>query len=300
MEKLIRLLVLGVSVAVGSEGFQSAQTAATTSTTRTTASPIFSPRRYIEPRLRKRLLYVARRLRRLTVVDLVLRLRRFLWGPTRSRLPAEHAARLSALRQLTTDDRKRAAKHGMPLDDRTLCRYLEAAGWSMNFGDRSVATAIADTVAWRERTPAARSPALNDDAVSVTRVVSPHGERVVSVRPARRSKAWWSENLVAAVELACRAAPNVCVVIDCGSSSGADLLEAAKRAAPTFPILSTHYPGRLGRVVVVNAAPGSRACWWFIRPLIDRNTRHKVFFLNDLQALKRNLGIDLVTGAHVV
>ena len=38
--------------------------------------------------------------------------------------------------------KRRARSTGMPLDDATLCRYLECAGWRLAFDDRSVCAAI--------------------------------------------------------------------------------------------------------------------------------------------------------------
>lgn len=222
--------------------------------------------------------------------------RSILFGRRREQhLPAGKATTLKELRIATTRARRSAAKHGMPLDDGTLCRYLEAAGWTLSFPDRSVASAIEDTVAWRERTPAARSPAHPDDAVlRVTPIISKRNERVLALRPAKRSAKWWTESLVSAVEIASRSSSSgsVCVVVDCANTKGSELLEAAKNAAPTFPVLSTHYPGRLGRVIVLKAAPTSRACWWFVRNLLDEKTRRKIDFVDNSQALSAALGID--------
>lgn len=246
-----------------------------------------------------RLISAARKLRGLSSIEealklLLNRIRRAMRWRRKRRLDKSNEAILRALRAATCNARRSAAKHGMPLNDSTLCRYLQAAGWSLDFPDRSVAAAIADTVAWRERTPAARSPAPPDNAVvRVTPLVTTRGERLVALRPVKRSAKWWSDSLVAAVELACRESNYVCVVIYCGDSSGADLLDAAKHAAPTFPIFSMHYPGRLGRVVVLDAKPASRACWWFIKNLIDVHTRNKICFIPDIHALKQLTGVDL-------
>lgn len=208
-------------------------------------------------------------------------------------------ALVSTLRaQLDSPDLRRcAARCGMPLDDATLSRYLKAASWSLDFPDRSVKAAIEDTVKWRTVTPAAHSPHDGDlgQALAVTSLVSYKRERVLAFQCGVAASDDWADSLVRAVELGSRQNGRVCVVVDCRHSSGGALLSLARAVAPAFPLLSTHYPGRLGRVFVLGAGPASKTCWWFIKNLIDKPTRQKIFFIASLDDLVRYIDADAAT-----
>ncbi|KAJ8613983.1 hypothetical protein CTAYLR_005640 [Chrysophaeum taylorii] len=216
---------------------------------------------------------------------------------TAGTLTASQRSMIAMLRVEVARLKAVAAKRGMPLDDATLRRYLEAAGWSLQFRDRSVARAVEHTVEWRASAAAVRKPELDGRGLLLSQAAK-SGDRVLRCEcklTAGRSPKWWQHALVSAVELASRdhATAKVCVLVDCRGAPGSSLFDAARSAASAFPLLSTHYPGRLGHVYVLGAGPASRACWWFIKNLLDANTRAKISFVSDTSALKQK-GFKLV------
>ncbi|KAJ1449435.1 hypothetical protein M885DRAFT_622558 [Pelagophyceae sp. CCMP2097] len=205
--------------------------------------------------------------------------------------PAQRRA-LAALRaEVDAPTHRAAARAGMPLTDATLARYLACAGWAPRFRDRSVAAAVADTVAWRGRAPEVRRRGKRRGTLATacwrTRAVTARGEAVVVVRCSaiRGGDAnAWREHLVRTVEEALGGrAQAVLVVVDCRGASSRRLLDAARAASPAFPVLATHYPGRLGGVAVVGCGAAGHACWWVVRAVLDEPTRAKIAFYDDVR-----------------
>ncbi|CAM9360934.1 unnamed protein product [Phaeothamnion confervicola] len=190
------------------------------------------------------------------------------------------------------EKRARAVRHD--LSEPTLCRYLEAAYWSLTCGGEAIAAQLAATVAWREAYGAYRIPDADARAadaggagVFFVRGRDRSGRPVVYINPARLAPGQSADDtiqaLVYTLERATRALPpgveEITFVVDC-RGFGLGRLPPVGFLKKAFQLLMAHYPMRIGHIVMANAGPSVQLVWHVVAPLVTERTKRKMFFLH--------------------
>ncbi len=183
-----------------------------------------------------------------------------------------------------------ARKGKMPLDDACLERYLAAAKWSLDFPDRPVVDAIGATAAWRASTVAARAP----DSIRVEPAwrrffwssgVKTRRKEAVLVLHARHAVDAPLSHLIRVIEGGCRSTQRACVVLDARGAPSSSLFDVAKKMQKALPVFQAHYPGRLGRVVVLEGGRPAALIWGVLSKLCDDEAKARIAFVDSLDQL---------------
>ena len=183
-----------------------------------------------------------------------------------------------------------ARKGKMPLDDACLERYLAAARWSLDFPDRPVVDAIGATAAWRASTVAARAP----DSIRAepewrrffwSAGVKTRRKEAVLVLHARHAVDAPLSHLIRVIEGGCRSTQRACVVLDARGAPSSSLFDVAKKMQKALPVFQAHYPGRLGRVVVLEGGRPAALIWGVLSKLCDDEAKARIAFVDSLDQL---------------
>ena len=198
-----------------------------------------------------------------------------------------------------------ARKGKLALDDACLERYLAAARWSLDFPDRPVVDAIGATAAWRASTVAARAP----DSIRVEpewrRFFSGTGvktrrKEAVLVLHARHAVDAPLSHLIRVIEGGCRSTQRVCVVLDARGAPSSALFDVAKKMQKALPVFQAHYPGRLGRVVVVEGGRPAALIWGVLSKLCDDEAKARIAFVDSLDQLDAIVSVAELNGRDAV
>ena len=185
----------------------------------------------------------------------------------------------------------RDARRGkLALDDACLERYLAAAKWSLDFPDRPVVDAIGATAAWRASTSAARAPDSIRTEPAWRRFfwssgVKTRRKEAVLVLHARHAVDAPLSHLIRVIEGGCRSTQRVCVVLDARGAPSSSLFDVAKKMQKALPVFQAHYPGRLGRVVVVEGGRPAALIWGVLSKLCDDEAKARIVFVDSLDQL---------------
>ena len=183
-----------------------------------------------------------------------------------------------------------ARKGKLALHDACLERYLAAAKWSLDFPDRPVVDAIGATAAWRASTVAARAP----DSIRVepewrrffwSSGVKTRRKEAVLVLHARHAVDAPLSHLIRVIEGGCRSTQRVCVVLDARGAPSSSLFDVAKKMQKALPVFQAHYPGRLGRVVVLEGGRPAALIWGVLSKLCDDEAKARIAFVDSLDQL---------------
>ena len=183
-----------------------------------------------------------------------------------------------------------ARKGKLALDDACLERYLAAAKWSLDFPDRPVVDAIGATAAWRASTSAARAP----DSIRTEPAwrqffwsagVKTRRKEAVLVLHARHAVDAPLSHLIRVIEGGCRSTQRACVVLDARGAPSSSLFDVAKKMQKALPVFQAHYPGRLGRVVVVEGGRPAALIWGVLSKLCDDEAKARIVFVDALGQL---------------
>ena len=183
-----------------------------------------------------------------------------------------------------------ARKGKMPLDDACLERYLAAAKWSLDFPDRPVVDAIGATATWRASTVAARAPDSIRTEPAWRRFfwsagVKTRRKEAVLVLHARHAVDAPLSHLIRVIEGGCRSTQRACVVLDARGAPSSSLFDVAKKMQKALPVFQAHYPGRLGRVVVVEGGRPAALIWGVLSKLCDDEAKARIAFVDSLDQL---------------
>ena len=183
-----------------------------------------------------------------------------------------------------------ARKGKLALDDACLERYLAAAKWSLDFPDRPVVDAIGATAAWRASTVAARAPDSIRAEPAWRRFfwssgVKTRRKEAVLILHARHAVDAPLSHLIKVIEGGCRSTPRVCVVLDARGAPSSSLFDVAKKMQKALPVFQAHYPGRLGRVVVVEGGRPAALIWGVLSKLCDDEAKARIAFVDSLDQL---------------
>ena len=183
-----------------------------------------------------------------------------------------------------------ARKGKLPLDDACLERYLAAAKWSLDFPDRPVVDAIGATAAWRASTSAARAPDSIRAEPAWRRFfwsagVKTRRKEAVLVLHARHAVDAPLSHLIRVIEGGCRSTQRACVVLDARGAPSSSLFDVAKKMQKALPVFQAHYPGRLGRVVVLEGGRPAALIWGVLSKLCDDEAKARIAFVDSLDQL---------------
>ena len=185
----------------------------------------------------------------------------------------------------------RDARRGkLALDDACLERYLAAAKWSLDFPDRPVVDAIGATATWRASTVAARAPDSIRTEPAWRRFfwsagVKTRRKEAVLVLHARHAVDAPLSHLIRVIEGGCRSTQRACVVLDARGAPSSSLFDVAKKMQKALPVFQAHYPGRLGRVVVVEGGRPAALIWGVLSKLCDDEAKARIAFVDSLDQL---------------
>ena len=183
-----------------------------------------------------------------------------------------------------------ARKGKLALDDACLERYLAAAKWSLDFPDRPVVDAIGATAAWRASTSAARAPDSIRTEPAWRRFfwsagVKTRRKEAVLVLHARHAVDAPLSHLIRVIEGGCRSTQRACVVLDARGAPSSSLFDVAKKMQKALPVFQAHYPGRLGRVVVLEGGRPAALIWGVLSKLCDDEAKARIAFVDSLDQL---------------
>ena len=198
-----------------------------------------------------------------------------------------------------------ARKGKMPLDDACLERYLAAAKWSLDFPDRPVVDAIGATATWRASTVAARAPDSIRTEPAWRRFfwsagVKTRRKEAVLVLHARHAVDAPLSHLIRVIEGGCRSTPRVCVVLDARGAPSSSLFDVAKKMQKALPVFQAHYPGRLGRVVVLEGGRPAALIWGVLSKLCDDEAKARIAFVDSLDQLDTIVSVAELNGRDAV
>jgi len=221
----------------------------------------------------------------------------FVTAPVRLRMKPT-TARSQLLEVLRAEVRMRpsllkdARRGRLLLDDACLERYLSAARWSLDFPDRPVFDAIEATARWRASCNAARAPdALGKPPDTLRRFfwatdVKTKRKEALLMLHARNAVDAPLSHLVRVIESGCRQSQRVCVVLDCRGAPSSALFDVAKKLQKALPVFQAHYPGRLGKVIVLAAGRPGALIWGVLSKVCDDEAKQRICFLDDLEMLE--------------
>ena len=198
-----------------------------------------------------------------------------------------------------------ARKGKLTLDDACLERYLAAAKWSLDFPDRPVVDAIAATASWRAATSAAHKPdAIRTESewrrfFSASSVKTRRKESVLILH-ARHAVDAPLAHLIKVIEGGCRSTPRVCVVLDARGAPSSSLFDVAKKMQKALPVFQAHYPGRLGRVVVLEGGRPVSLIWGVLSKLCDEEAKARIVFVDALDQLDAIVSVAELNGRDAV
>ena len=92
-------------------------------------------------------------------------------------------------------------------------------------------------------------------------------------------------HLIRVIEGGCSSTPRVCVVLDARGAPSSSLFDVAKKMQKALPVFQAHYPGRLGRVVVVEVGPAGALIWGVLSKLCDDEAKARIAFVDSLDQL---------------
>ena len=198
-----------------------------------------------------------------------------------------------------------ARKGKMPLDDACLERYLAAAKWSLDFPDRPVVDAIGATATWRASTVAARAPDSIRTEPAWRRFfwsagVKTRRKEAVLVLHARHAVDAPLSHLIRVIEGGCRSTQRACVVLDARGAPSSSLFDVAKKMQKALPVFQAHYPGRLGRVVVVEGGRPAALIWGVLSKLCDDEAKARIAFVDSLDQLDAIVSVAELNGRDAV
>ena len=198
-----------------------------------------------------------------------------------------------------------ARKGKLALDDACLERYLAAAKWSLDFPDRPVVDAIGATAAWRAATSAARAPDSIRTEPAWRRFfwsagVKTRRKEAVLVLHARHAVDAPLSHLIKVIEGGCRSTQRVCVVLDARGAPSSSLFDVAKKMQKALPVFQAHYPGRLGRVVVLEGGRPAALIWGVLSKLCDDEAKARIAFVDSLDQLDAIIGVAELNGRDAV
>ena len=198
-----------------------------------------------------------------------------------------------------------ARKGKLTLDDACLERYLAAAKWSLDFPDRPVVDAIAATASWRAATSAAHKPdSIRTESewrrfFSASHVRTRRKEAVLILH-ARHAVDAPLSHLIKVIEQGCRSTPRVCVVLDARGAPSSSLFDVAKKMQKALPVFQAHYPGRLGRVVVLEGGRPVSLIWGVLSKLCDEEAKARIMFVDSLEQLDAIVSVAELNGRDAV
>jgi len=198
--------------------------------------------------------------------------------------------------------KQRAEKVKWPIDDSNLRRWIDAFGMKETLIDQ-----IQNTVQWREQfgTCCMRSKDFSDFAHSNVHLdgtdrfgrpillLAPSGEGVFDAKEHLRVLIY---NVEQAIQNMGKGVERFAVVVDFGRFDSGSL-PPASFFTEMFSILGSHYPGRLGVVLVANASGSVQFLWKMVSAVLSERTRKKIFFLGDNET-PRSL-LDKISSAMV-
>ena len=82
-------------------------------------------------------------------------------------------------------------------------------------------------------------------------------------------------HLIKVIEGGCRSTQRVCVVLDARGAPSSSLFDVAKKMQKALPVFQAHYPGRLGRVVVLEGGRPAALIWGVLA--LRRRSRSHAF-----------------------
>ena len=200
----------------------------------------------------------------------------------------------------------RDARRGkLTLDDACLERYLAAAKWSLDFPDRPVVDAIGATASWRASTSAAHKPdSIRTESewrrfFSASNVKTRRKEAVLILH-ARHAVDAPLSHLIKVIEGGCRSTQRVCVVLDARGAPSSSLFDVAKKMQKALPVFQAHYPGRLGRVVVLEGGRPVSLIWGVLSKLCDDEAKARIVFVDALDQLDTIVSVAELNGRDAV
>ena len=78
---------------------------------------------------------------------------------------------------------------------------------------------------------------------------------------------------------------SACVVLDARGAPSSSLFDVAKKMQKALPVFQAHYPGRLGRVVVLEGGRPAALIWGVLSKLCDDEAKARIAFVDSLDQL---------------